>query len=158
MSENCFEEKIFEAICPQKLPEEFEVFIDRGNNYISLSTWGFIFWNKFGKKYLGKKLYNLPHLKYLDSFKKDFEKAEPVQRTDLQQRLAFVSGIILNEGMPSLQKHTGINFSPLTSVKTSDREPIWHFRLNDGRRVTCEMRGNELLLRRFGEHEVDDNP
>lgn len=78
------EEKKFKVHFPQELPE---VFVYKVDGLISLSSWGSLFFAQNHKRYLEKKLYELPYLKYLDQFKKDFEKAEPVHRVALQKNL-----------------------------------------------------------------------
>lgn len=142
----------FEAInIPKIMLEEYE------KNTFLLSEWGILAWNKVKKQILAEKLLAFPKLHFEDSFKKDFQNATPQQQIDLQETLAKVSAILLQniDGVSQMKQQGGLQYDNFTGKNSI----FGHFRLNQGSRVSCLAKNNELYLRHFGQHDyVNDNP
>jgi hypothetical protein len=100
-------------------------------------------------------------LRYAETFQREFKKARPAQREALQRKLALVSALLEdNDGdVIALKQHNGLRYDNYKGQRTADGRPIGHFRLNAGRRVRCVMRSDgTLLLRHFGEHDINASP
>jgi len=134
--------------------------LDVDNSHATLSDWGLLVWNRARKEMLSQELLGFPRLEYERSFRKDFDEAEQVDRVKLHETLAKVSSLLEgSQGDVSvLKRHGGVLYSILTSKKTSDGRSIDHFRVSQSLRVTCVTEGGTLRLRRFGGHEIEQNP
>ena len=60
----------------------------------SLSDWGALVWNRVREELLGADLLPFPRLQFTDQFRKDFKGADAQQRTEVQESLARVSGLL----------------------------------------------------------------
>ena len=125
----------------------------------TLSDWGRLIWNRARRDLYREDLLRFPNLIYAESFQRDFKKALPDERVDLHMTLAKVS-VLLNEGdVTRLKQDGGIQYQDYQNRRTPDGQPIGHFRLTQGRRVSCVAAGKTLHLRRFGNHDqVNDTP
>lgn len=131
--------------------EEYE------KNTFLLSEWGILAWNKVKKQILAEKLLAFPKLHFEESFKKDFQNATPQQQIDLQETLAKVSAILLQniDGVSQMKQQGGLQYDNFTGKNSV----FGHFRLSQGDRASCLAKNNELYLRHFGQHDyVNDNP
>ncbi|MGH8009494.1 MAG: putative CRISPR-associated protein, partial [Candidatus Binatia bacterium] len=74
--------------------------------------------------------------------------------------LAKVAGLLDGHrgDTASLKKDGGLQYDVYTGRKTVEGNPIGHFRVSQGRRVSCVAESGVLCLRRYGEHTVNDNP
>ncbi|MEJ5250060.1 putative CRISPR-associated protein [Caldilinea sp.] len=126
---------------------------------VTLSEWGRLIWNRVRHELLQKELLPFPNLVYEESFRRDFDRAAPEERVDLQRTLARVS-VLLNEGgVVRLKQDGGLQYEDYQNRRSVDGRPIGHFRLTQGRRVSCVAEGERLRLRHFGAHDrVNDNP
>lgn len=139
------------------LPEGLLDMDERGD--ATLSEWGRLIWNRARHHLLQEELLNFPNLLYADSFRRDFKAAAPNERIDLQMTLAKASLLLREGGVARLKQDGGLQYEEYTNRKTADGRPIGHFRLTQGRRVSCIAEGETLRLRRFGNHDqVNDNP
>lgn len=122
----------------------------------TLSEWGRLIWNRARHNLFQEGLLDLPHLIYEDSFRRDFSKASPDERVDLQLTLAKVSVLLRDGGVARLKQDGGVQYEDYTN----QRQPkIGHFRLTQGRRASCVVEGAGLRLRHFGNHDqVNNNP
>jgi len=134
--------------------------LDVDNSHATLSDWGLLVWNRARKEMLSQELLSFPRLEYEKSFGKDFDGAERVDRIKLHETLAKVSSLL--EGSHGdinvLKKDGGLQYSSLTSKRSGDGRSIDHFRISQSLRVTCVAGGGTLRLRRFGGHEIEQNP
>ncbi|HHW86817.1 MAG TPA: putative CRISPR-associated protein [Chloroflexi bacterium] len=125
----------------------------------TLSEWGRLIWNRVRHELLREDLLPFPNLVYEESFRRDFDRASPEERVDLQETLAKVSALLEEGGVARLKQDGGIQYEDYQNRKTSNRQPIGHFRLSQGRRVSCVAEGTTLRLRHFGNHDqINDNP
>jgi len=139
------------------LPEGLLDMDERGD--ATLSEWGRLIWNRARHHLLQEELLNFPNLLYADSFRRDFKAAAPNERIDLQMTLAKASLLLREGGVARLKQDGGLQYEEYTNRKTADGRPIGHFRLTQGRRVSCTAEGETLRLRHFGNHDqVNDNP
>jgi putative CRISPR-associated protein (TIGR02619 family) len=134
--------------------------IDEKDN-ASLSDWGALIWNRVRHELLGNDLLPFPRLQYIDAFRRDFKQASGAERAELQQILAKVAGLLeeYNSDTALLKKDGGLQYDLYINKKTVEGHPIGHFRVSQGRRVSCFVEGGVLRLRHYGEHDyVNDNP
>lgn len=125
----------------------------------TLSEWGRLIWNRARHELLREELLGFPNLVYEDSFRRDFRDASSNERVDLQLTLAKVSWLLREGGVAKLKQDGGLQYEDYTNRKTTHGSPIGHFRLTQGRRVSCVAEGAGLRLRRFGNHDqVNNNP
>lgn len=131
----------------------------------SFSAWGRLLWNQERRTLLTRdEMFDLPHLDATPRFLKDLRKATEGQRRRLHETLALASLLLgaSNGDTSSLKTSTTLRYDTYTNKKTDGGAPIAHFRLHDdreGRRVSCQVGRDGLLLRRFGRHdEVNTNP
>ncbi|GIK72733.1 MAG: hypothetical protein BroJett021_17210 [Chloroflexota bacterium] len=126
---------------------------------VTLSEWGRLIWNRVRHDLLQRDLLPFPNLVYEESFRRDFDRATPEERIDLQRTLARVS-VLLNEGgVAKLKQDGGLQYEDYQNRRSADGRPIGHFRLTQGRRASCVAEGGRLRLRYFGAHDrVNDNP
>ncbi|MFN3335538.1 MAG: CRISPR-associated protein, partial [Caldilinea sp.] len=126
---------------------------------VTLSEWGRLVWNRARRDLYQRQLLTFPNLLYEESFQRDFSRASNDERVDLQMTLAKVSVLLTEGGVTRLKQDGGIQYEDYQNRRTSDGQPIGHFRLTQGRRVSCVAEGKTLRLRHFGNHDrVNDNP
>lgn len=127
--------------------------------HATLSEWGRLIWNRSRRELLGDQLLIFPHLTAEESFHRDFERASREDRFDLQLTLAQISNLLQDGGVSRLKQDSGLQYEDYTGRRTQNGQPIGHFRLTQGRRVSCTAERKTLRLRRFGNHDqVNDNP
>jgi putative CRISPR-associated protein (TIGR02619 family) len=119
-----------------------------------LSSWGLLIWRLTKQELLGGKLLEFPGLGYQDKFRADFNgQNDATKRVDLQETLARVSYLFTtHQNSTKPLTGGGLQYAPLKG------ENIDHFRINQGMRVICRVEGGKLVLYRYGEHEVNENP
>jgi putative CRISPR-associated protein (TIGR02619 family) len=119
-----------------------------------LSSWGLLIWRRTKQVLLGGKLLEFPGLGYQDKFRADFNSQNDVtKRVDLQETLARVSYLFTtHQGNTQALTGGGLQYAPLKG------QNIDHFRVNQGMRVSCRVEGGKLVLYRYGEHEINENP
>lgn len=130
-----------------------------GSGRAWLSTWGLLLWERGQEELLSDELLELPRLEMSGSFRRDWQdqRANRPERLELQQRLARVAALLdQSSGDTSCLKRDGsLQYDNYAGANAR----IGHFRVNNrGWRVTCTSEGGRLRLRRFGPHEVNDNP
>ena len=143
----------------QGVPEGLLEIDDKGD--ASLSDWGALIWNQVRVQLLGEELLPFPRLQYADSFRKDFRQATAAERAELQETLAKVAGLLEDRkgDTACLKQDGGLRYDVFTNKKTEDDHSIGHFRVSQGRRVSCTTENGLLRLRHYGEHDfVNDNP
>lgn len=131
---------------------------EQGNAW--LSDWGLLVWNRVRQELLGDDLLPFPRLQYTDTFRRDFKQATPVERAELQEILAKVSGLLEDShgDTAPLKRDGGLQYDVYTGKTAKDGRPIGHFRVSQSRRVSCTAEDGALRLRRYGEHSINDNP
>ena len=145
----------------EKINDIPRTIIDKVESKCFLSVWGELLWNRTKKEILTSELISLPYLDYSDEFKKIFSKATESDKIELQETLAKVSKILIeNKGNPSkLKQDGGLQYDNFVSKKDDNGNVIGHFRINQADRVSCVYRNEKLFLRKFGRHDfVNDNP
>lgn len=137
----------------KSMPEAYLTIDENGD--ATLSTWGMLAWNSVKKDIMSEALIEYPKLAYLDTFRRDYEKINDVDRkVDIQMTLAHVSLLFEQKGLFALREHGGLQYEKY--VNRNDQ--LGHFRLNNDWRITCEEKDGMLSLRRVGKHEVNENP
>ena len=126
----------------------------------SLSDWGALVWNRVREELLGEDLLPFPRLQFTDQFRKDFKGADAQQRTQVQESLARVSGLLEDSAGDSaaLKRDGGLLYEVYRNQFSQSGRPIGHFRVTQGRRISCTVEDGALRLRRYGEHAINDNP
>lgn len=126
----------------------------------SLSDWGALVWNRVREELLGADLLPFPRLQFTDQFRKDFKGADAQQRTEVQESLARVSGLLEDSAgdSASLKRDGGLLYEVYRNQFSQSGRPIGHFRVTQGRRISCTVEDGALRLRRYGEHAINDNP
>lgn len=121
----------------------------------TLSDWGLLTWNRARAEILSQELLPFPRLEYAETFQRAFNKASNEQRVDLQETLAKVAMLLEDRhGDPAvLKRDPGLQYDNYTGRQTAQGQPIGHFRLSQGRRVSCVVHQGGLVLRNFGEHD-----
>jgi len=137
-----------------------ELMFDVIDKQVTFSVWGELVWQGIKKELLGNNLVELPSLKYSDKFKKLFTEASQIDKIKLQESLAKASKLLIeNKGDLSFLKKDGGLLYENYQNKFEGGVVIGHFRINQGDRVSCTFKNNELNLRKFGRHDfVNDNP
>ncbi len=138
-----------------------KIIIDEIDGSYFLSVWGELLWNKSKGKILVKDLIKLPFLVYSEKFKKLFNETSEADKIILQETLAKVSGILLENGfnISYLKRDGGLQYENYKNKKDENNNPIGHFRITQGDRISCVVYKNKLYLRKFGRHDfVNDNP
>jgi CRISPR/Cas system-associated protein Csm6 len=130
-----------------------------GSGRAWLSTWGLLLWERGQDELLGDELLELPRLEMSNSFRQDWQdrRANRRERLELQQRLARVAVMLdqSNGDTSTLKRDGSLQYDNYTGANAG----IGHFRVNNrGWRVTCTTESGRLRLRRFGPHEINDNP
>ncbi|MGC8667879.1 MAG: putative CRISPR-associated protein [Chthonomonadales bacterium] len=131
-----------------------EVLVRREGEYVVLSNWGRLLWNKAYREILGRQEEPVghPELEYTDAFLADFAKAAEDERVVLQQKLAEVAVVFRDGGLQALRADHGIRYENYRNTPGTEG----HFRVNRKLRVRCEPIGNRLRLLRFGGHEINE--
>jgi putative CRISPR-associated protein (TIGR02619 family) len=126
----------------------------------ALSDWGALVWNRVRVELLGADLLPFPRLQYTDQFRKDFKAADARQRAEVQETLARLSSLLEDHAgdTAALKRDGGLQYEVFNNRFTSDGRPIGHFRVTQGRRISCTQENGALRLRRYGEHSINDNP
>ena len=137
-----------------------ELMFDVIDKQVTFSVWGELVWQGIKKELMGNNLVELPSLKYSDKFKKLFTEASQIDKIKLQESLAKASKLLIeNKGDLSFLKKDGGLLYENYQNKFEGGVVIGHFRINQGDRVSCTFKNNELNLRKFGRHDfVNDNP
>jgi len=126
-----------------------------GTDYAGLSIWGTAVWQRLRKDALGGNLLDWPRLQYADSFRKDYDRLGDTNvKVAVQEALASASSVLLQEGVNGLRAHRGLQYEDYQWHPGTA-----HFRVDDGRRISCELSADGLLLRHVGVHDyVNDSP
>lgn len=119
-----------------------------------LSSWGLLIWQRTKQVLLGDRLLDFPGLVFRDNFRADFNRQNDVtKRVQLQETLARVAYLFTTDrGNTQALTGGGLQYSPLTG------RGLDHFRINQGMRVSCLPEDGKLVLYRYGEHEINENP
>jgi putative CRISPR-associated protein (TIGR02619 family) len=132
------------------LPEGLIAEID--GRYI-LSNWGNLMWKRGKESLLGDRLLDFPGLVYGDRFRADFKGGNAIERVVLQETLARASYLFTTGGNNTKQLvGGGLQYSPLVS------KGVDHFRVNLSLRVTCGVEDGQLVLYRYGHHDIENDP
>lgn len=130
--------------------------------YVTLSEWGELIWNRSKRDILGgESLLDFPKLEYTADFRKDYRDATTDDRVHVQEALAKASKWLMeaNGNTALLKSNGGLQYDNYTGRLASDQSPIGHFRVNQGRRVSCVSHSGRLVMRHFGPHDyVNSNP
>lgn len=131
-----------------------EAYLESDGACVTLSDWGWMAWNLNRKRILGGDLVEQPGLLYSDEFRRDYDRRrDPNERAALQDTLAKASVLWREGGLRRLRGDGGVQYEDLMN-----RGGVGHFRVTLSLRVTCEPAGERLRLRRFGPHDVNENP
>ena len=131
------------------------------SRHAGLSDWGELVWKRVRGDLLGEDLLPFPRLQYTDQFRRDFKGVDAQQRVDVQETLARVASLLEGYGGDSapLKRDGGLLYEVYKNRFTQSGRPIGHFRVTQGRRISCTVEDGALRLRRYGEHDmVNDNP
>lgn len=135
--------------------------IDSIDGVYFLSVWGELLWDRSKEELLKKEIPELPFIKYENSFIKDLKKKLDMKyKVRLFETLARVSLMISenNGKINSLKEDGGLQYDNYSN-KSDSGDPIGHFRLDQGDRISCIHKNNKLYLRHFGSHDyVNNNP
>ena len=135
-----------------------ETLLEKTDDHAGISAWGLLVWNRSKSDLLVEELLTLPRLAYQTSFREDFVKdKDNKRRVKLQETLTKVAFILSkdNGATSGLSTDGGLQYNRYTNVKGK----IDHFRVDDGRRVSCQVDGGGLILRHYGTHDyVNNNP
>ena len=135
-----------------------ELVADNGNTFAGLSAWGTLIWNRTKADLLYKELLSFPSLTYQNTFIRDFNREKSAkERLKLQETLAKVERLLKEHSgaTAGLSTDGGLQYNRYTNIPGK----IAHFNVDDGRRVSCRVRENGLMLRHYGQHDyVNDNP
>ena len=96
-----------------------------------------------------------------NEFKKLFSKATKSDKISLQETLAKVSKILLesNFKIAELKRDGGLQYENYNNKKDENDNPVGHFRITQGDRVSCVVKDKHLYLRKFGRHDfINNNP
>lgn len=128
---------------------------------VMISQWGLLVWQELRNELLSSELLAFPRLRYEYSFLRDFNRTRDLTtRVRLQSVLAKIATILVeSNGDPSpLKSLGGVHFDNYAG-KRLNNQPISHFRVSNGLRVSCMAEDGKLILRHFGEHDyVNANP
>lgn len=130
-----------------------------GSGLAWLSTWGLLLWERGQEELLSDELLKFPRLEISDLFRRDWKNQQANRREclELQKRLAYVAAMLdqSNGDSSPLKRDSSLQYDNYAGANAG----IGHFRVNNrGWRVTCTSGGGKLKLRRFGSHEINDNP
>lgn len=129
-----------------------EAYLEIVEEMVGLSHWGTLAWNAEKASILSEELIEHEGLAFAASFVKDYDRYKDTKlRTQLQEDLAKVAVLWKTKGVRGLREGS-LQYSPLEGHRVD------HFRVGIHYRVTCMIEGQYLMLRRFGTHEVEDNP
>ena len=140
------------------LPDILLEFIDQGGvRYAGLSAWGELLWSRTKSELLGgDNLVPLPRLSYNRSFIDDFRNQKNMaSRVELQETLAKVANKLDEQNGDTVAlRGGGLQFGHFKGGRG-----LCKFRIDDAVRVTLEVTGARLRLRRYGHKEhVYKNP
>lgn len=126
----------------------------------SLSDWGALVWNRVREDLLGEDLLPFPRLQYTEHFRRDFKGADAQQRVHVQETLARAASLLEGYAGDSaaLKRDGSLQYEVYKNQFTQNGRPIGHFRVTQGRRISCTVEDGALRLRRYGEHAINDNP
>ena len=135
-----------------------ETLLEKADDHAGISAWGLLIWNQVKADLLVEELLPFPHLEYQTIFHRDFDKEkDSKRRIKLQETLAKVAFVLnKDKGATSrLSTDGGLQYNRYTNVHGE----IDHFRVDSGRRVSCQVTGEVLILRHYGAHDyVNNNP
>ena len=132
--------------------------VDESDN-AGLSDWGALVWNRVRGDLLGEDLLPFPRLQYTDQFRKDFKGVDAQQRVNVQEALARVASLLEGHTGDSaaLKRDGGLQYEVYKNQFSQSGRPVGHFRVTQGRRMSCTVEDGALRLRRYGEHDVVNN-
>lgn len=135
------------------IPEALLDYDEHGN--CTFSTWGASIWAANKGEILGDAgLLGFPHLDYSERFERDFASLrEKKVRAKVLSTLAKVSVVFAGGRVDRLRADGGLQYEDL-----KQRPGIGHFRVDREWRITCEVLGRALRLRRLGGHEILKDP
>jgi len=135
------------------IPEALFEYDDRGN--CTFSTWGTTIWAANKGAILGEAgLLAFPRLEYSERFEREFGSLrEKKLRAKVLSTLARVSVVLGSGRVDLLKADGGLLYEDLKGFPG-----VGHFRVDQDSRITCQVKGRSLLLRRVGDHEILKDP
>lgn len=126
-----------------------------GTEYVGLSIWGTAVWQRLRKDALAGSLLDWPRIRYTDGFRKEYDKLGDTNvKIAVQEVLASAAAVLHQQGINGLRAHSALQYEDY-----GWHPGIAHFRVDKGRRVSCELSADGLLLRHVGVHDfVNDSP
>lgn len=116
-----------------------------------ISPWGLLVWNNVKQDIFKENLIELPRLKYENTFERDFRNiTDNNEKNKLQETLAKVSSILLNENFNYLRDYEGLGFKQYHTK--AEGVTVEHFRVTLKLRISCIFKNGVLKLRYYGSH------
>lgn len=132
-----------------------ESLVTADEKLIMISEWGLLCWNKVKRKIFSEKILDYPFIMNTNMFNTYFQDLDPQQKTKVQETLALVSGLIIQDGGKTHQicSHKGLNYEKLKNIRI-DNHPVYTFRVDRGIRISCLRLKGKLYLRKYGREPV----
>jgi putative CRISPR-associated protein (TIGR02619 family) len=122
-----------------------------GDEYV-LSPWGEIVWQKFKSEYLKENLINpyKERITFSNEFKKDFQKLNPHEKSQLNKKLIELSKMIKTnkEYNPSSLRYHSLS----GEIASKYKYEFYPFDGNDSRRVFCNETNGKIVIEKIDSH------
>ncbi|MBP6965546.1 MAG: hypothetical protein KBC96_14210 [Armatimonadetes bacterium] len=145
-----------ESVCTSGIPESLLEFTEMdGARCVGLNVWGVAVWSRLRKDALRGTLLNWPLLQYTAEFEREYAHlGDSNAKAAVQEALAAAAAVLMRDGVNGLRGHGGLQYEDYNW-----HPGLAHFRVDGGRRISCQTAENGLLLRHVGSHDyVNDNP
>ncbi len=131
------------------------IYVEIADGEAILSVWGKLIWSREKQELLSGDLLEHPGIGYEPTFRKDYEHLrESRQRVAFQEAIAKVAVLWLEGGLESLRRDGGLQYETY-----QNHNGIGHFRVDQGRRISCVPQSEVLVLRHMGSHDyINTNP
>ena len=138
-----------ERVNLENIPKSIVLKLD--NEYV-LSPWGEIVWQKFKSEYLKENLINpyKERIIFSNEFKKDFQKLNPNEKSQLNKKLIELSKMIKTnkEYNPSSLRYHSLS----GEIASKYKYEFYPFDGNDSRRVFCNETDGKIVIEKIDSH------
>lgn len=140
------------GLSPDKTATVPEALVAEKDGKMNISNWGKLIWKQCEHDFLIQELLDFPRIDYQSSFRGDYKKITDINdRFLLQKTIAKVSRWLEESNGDTRAVAKQVEYYPYKGAK--DKQGVDHFYVGKQFRVSCQKRGDILMLRHYGTHK-----
>lgn len=140
------------GLSPDKTATVPEAMVAEIDGKMTISNWGELIWKQCEHDFLTQDLLNFPLIDYESDFRGEYKKITDLNdRFLLQKTIAKVSRWLEESNGDTRAVAKQVEYYPYQGAK--DKQGVDHFYVGKQFRVSCQKRGDILMLRHYGTHK-----